>query len=234
MFFHPNAPLTKLITKDIPSLISLIAPPIINTGIKIIISIEASGEGGEVMKKSTQKTVVRLALTLLGLSLILFGAYLLFRALGWTDVSREGLQAFIASRGVVAPLIFILISFLQVTFVPIPGAVSTVAGCYVFGMWRSFLYSSIGMLLGSLLAFWLGKRIGRPFVYWLVGGKEQTEEWLHRFKDREKVLLFFKFDFIGLVWEFPRRVSSASYLCRFIYYRIATQDVIYCYSTVYI
>ena len=145
------------------------------------------------MQKSSKKTLCRLLLTGLGILLIIGGAYLLFRALGWTDVSREGLQAFIASKGVIAPIIFILISFLQVTFIPLPGALTIVAGCYVFGMWRSFLYSYIGMMLGSMLAFWLGRVIGRRFISWLVGGQEKTDEWLLKFKDRENVLLFFMF-----------------------------------------
>ena len=149
------------------------------------------------MQKNTQKAILRLLLTALGILLILVGAYILFRALGWTDISREGLQEFIAARGVIAPVIFIIVSILQVTFVPIPGAVTVVAGCYVFGMWRAFLYSYVGMMIGSLIAFWLGKRIGRPFVNWLVGGREKTDEWLERFKDREKVLLFFMFLFPG-------------------------------------
>lgn len=149
------------------------------------------------MQKSTKKTLLRLLLTIVGLLLIVGGAYLLFRALGWTDVSREGLQAFIEGAGVIAPIIFIAISFLQVTFVPIPGAVTVWAGCYVFGWWRALLYSYIGMMAGAMVAFWLGKIVGRPFVNWLVGGKDKTEEWLLRFKDRENVLLFFMFLFPG-------------------------------------
>lgn len=149
------------------------------------------------MQKSTKKTIWRLLFTTLVLLAIVGVAYLVFRALGWTDISRERLQKFIESMGVIAPIIYMAISFLQVTFVPIPGAVTIVAGCYVFGAWRALLYSYIGMMAGAMFAFWLGKIIGRPFVNWLVGGKEKTEEWLEKFKERENVLLFFMFLFPG-------------------------------------
>ena len=149
------------------------------------------------MQESTKKTIGRLLLTLFGLLLVVGGAYLLFRALGWTDISREGLQKFIESMGVIAPIIFMIISFLQVTFIPIPGAVTVWAGCYVFGWFRSLLYSYVGMMAGSMVAFWLGRAVGRRFVSWLLGSSEKTDEWLMKFKDRENVLLFFMFLFPG-------------------------------------
>jgi uncharacterized membrane protein YdjX (TVP38/TMEM64 family) len=79
------------------------------------------------------------------------------------------------------------------TFVPIPGAVTILAGNYVFGAGQSFLYSYIGMLAGALFAFALGRWIGRPFVNWIAGGKEKVDEWLLKLKGRENVLLFFMF-----------------------------------------
>ena len=149
------------------------------------------------MKPQTKDMIKRLLLSGLVIALIVAALWLVLYLLGWTDLSQEELQEIIASAGVAAPLCYILISFLQVTFVPIPGAVTVVAGCYVFGWWRSLVYSYIGMMAGSMLAFWLGKKVGRPFVNWLMGGQDKTEEWLLRFKDKEKVLLFFMFLFPG-------------------------------------
>jgi len=85
--------------------------------------------------------------------------------------------------------------FLQVTFVPIPGAVTILAGSYLFGPALSFLYSYIGMMLGSIVAYLLGKLIGKPFVNWITGGQEKTDEWIAKMKGKENVLLFFMFLF---------------------------------------
>ncbi len=142
-----------------------------------------------------KKTIFKLIGSVLAIGALILCAYLLLRYFGLTDLTQEELQAFIESTGVVAPLIFIGISFLQVTFVPIPGAVTILAGSYVFGAAWSFLYSYIGMLAGAMFAYLLGKLLGRPFVNWLSGGQEKTDEWLKKLHGKENVLLFFMFLF---------------------------------------
>lgn len=115
--------------------------------------------------------------------------------LGWTDISREQLQEFMLSTGWIAPLIYIVISFMQVTLVPIPAAITILAGNYVFGPWAAFVYSYIGTLIGGMFAFLLGKWLGKPFVNWITGSQEETDKWLKKLKGKENVLLFFMFLF---------------------------------------
>lgn len=145
------------------------------------------------MKAETKQSIKKLILSCLVIGALVGALYLVMYLLGWTDLTQEELQEFITAQGAVAPLVFILISFLQVTFVPIPGAVTILAGNYVFGAGQSFLYSYIGMLTGAMFAFALGKWIGRPFVNWIAGGSEKVDEWLTKLKGRENVLLFFMF-----------------------------------------
>ena len=145
------------------------------------------------MKSQTKEIIKRLVLSGLVIALIVAALWLILYLLGWTDLSQEELQEIIASAGVAAPLCYILISFLQVTFVPIPGSITILAGNYVFGTGETFLYSYIGMLLGSIFAFALGRWLGRPFVNWVAGGEDKVDEWLARLRGRENVLLFFMF-----------------------------------------
>ncbi len=63
------------------------------------------------------------------------------------------LRAQILAQGGLAPLIFILIQTAQVVVAPIPGEASGILGGYLFGTWPGFLYSSLGLTLGSSLAF---------------------------------------------------------------------------------
>ena len=147
------------------------------------------------MTKEQWKSLGKLLLSV-GVILAVLGAvYLVAYLLGWTKLTQEELQNKIASTGAVAPLVYIFVSFVQVTFIPIPAAVTIVAGSYLFGAWQAFLYSYIGMMLGSVLAFGLGRWIGKPFVNWVTGGKEKTDEWIAKLKGRENVLLFFMFFF---------------------------------------
>lgn len=145
------------------------------------------------MSSDTKKTVVRFIWSALGIGLLLLGIYLIFYFIGWTELSKEELQAFIKSTGAVAPLVYIGISFAQVTLVPIPGAVTILAGSYLFGFWEAFLYSYIGMMIGSAVAFALGRLIGRPYINWVAGGKDKADEWIKKMKGRENVFLFFAF-----------------------------------------
>ena len=149
------------------------------------------------MKKETKKSIGRLLIAGLILVGVIGVGYLVARWLGWTEMSEESLRQMIASTGAIAPLVYIFVSFIQVTFVPIPAAVTIVAGCYLFGLWQAFLYSYLGMMAGGMLAFGLGKWFGRPFVNWVSGGKEETERWIAKLKGKEKVLMFFIFLFPG-------------------------------------
>jgi uncharacterized membrane protein YdjX (TVP38/TMEM64 family) len=95
--------------------------------------------------------------------------------------------------GIIAPLAYIAVTFAQVTLIPIPGAVTILAGSYLFGFWLAFLYSYIGMMIGSVVSFSLGRLIGRPYINWVAGGKEKAGEWLNKLHGRENIFLFFAF-----------------------------------------
>jgi uncharacterized membrane protein YdjX (TVP38/TMEM64 family) len=70
--------------------------------------------------------------------------------------------------GLLAPVFFMLIQALQVLFSPIPGEATGFLGGYLFGLWSGFVYSSIGLTLGSVAAFGVGRWLGVHFVRNLV------------------------------------------------------------------
>lgn len=144
-------------------------------------------------KRNLWQIAGRLAMSLLIIACVVLVTWLICRRLGWDKLTREQLQDKIESFGAWAPFIFIGLSFLQVTFIPIPSTMTILAGNYVFGTWLSYLYSWIGIMGGSLFAFFLGKTLGRPFVNWVLGGKEKTEQYLTKLRGKEVVLLFFMF-----------------------------------------
>lgn len=142
------------------------------------------------------KLVLRLLLVLGIIAVIAVAFYFIYKALGWDRFSdREEFQAYIASFGAWGPVLFILLSFLQVTFIPLPSTVTILAGSFLFGAGMSFLYSFIGIFLGSCLAFWLGRWIGKPFVYFVAGDKGMVDKWLERTEKKGNVVLFFIFLF---------------------------------------
>lgn len=67
------------------------------------------------------------------------------------------LRARILAHGGLAPAIFIIIQVAQVVVAPIPGEASGFLGGYVFGALPGFIYSSLGLTIGSGLAFGAGR-----------------------------------------------------------------------------
>lgn len=94
----------------------------------------------------------------------LIGLYLGARAYAPFIFDAAELRTWIQQFGVFAPLVFILIQLLQVIFAPIPGQVVAVVAGYLFGWFWGTLYSMIGVVIGSLIAFWLAKRYGRSLA----------------------------------------------------------------------
>lgn len=106
--------------------------------------------------------------------------------------SISALRDYIASFGATAVLIFILFQFLQVVILPIPGSVSVGVGVALFGPLRCSLFSFIGILLGSVVAFFIGRIIGYKAVCWIVG-KEDLDKWLKKLKGKDYLLLSIMF-----------------------------------------
>ena len=75
----------------------------------------------------------------------------------------EALRARVLAFGGLAPALFMLIQVAQVVVAPIPGEASGLLGGYLFGALPGFLYSSIGLAIGSGLAFGGGRLLGAFF-----------------------------------------------------------------------
>lgn len=144
-------------------------------------------------KIDIKKSILKLIISMIIIVGILGIIYLILDYFNLTSLTKEQLQKQIASFGSLGPIIFIVVSFLQVSFIPIPGSITILAGNYLFGPWLSYLYSFIGMFLGSLFAFFLGRVIGKRYVNWIVGDKQTVDYYLKKLKGKESVVLFFMF-----------------------------------------
>ena len=70
---------------------------------------------------------------------------------------REKIKLLISSFGSGAPLVFMSIQILQIIFAPVPGEATGFIGGYLFGTLPGFIYSSIGLTVGSWLNFIIGR-----------------------------------------------------------------------------
>jgi uncharacterized membrane protein YdjX (TVP38/TMEM64 family) len=77
---------------------------------------------------------------------------------------KKFLKETVRSWGLMAPLVFIAIQALQVIISPIPGEITGPVGGALFGTWLGLLYSTIGLTVGTLFCFWVGRKWGEPLV----------------------------------------------------------------------
>ncbi len=82
----------------------------------------------------------------------------------WALLSdRPRIENFLRSLGPWGPVGLIIIQALQVFLFPIPGFFGMLGG-FLFGFAPGLLYSQIGTVFGSMIAFFLAKTFGRPLV----------------------------------------------------------------------
>ena len=142
------------------------------------------------LTKKQLKGLFIITLCIIGLVILYFVA----DHLGWLKIfkSLKELQAYVKGFGAWAPLAFYLIQVLQVIISPIPGNVTALAGGALFGLWPSFLISSLAIITGSIIAFSLARAFGRPLVAKMVG-EDITAKYVDTLSSQHKVLLFFMF-----------------------------------------
>ncbi len=83
-------------------------------------------------------------------------------------VDKHFLKQTLRQWGILAPVIFIALQALQVIIAPIPGEVTGILGGYLFGEWLGLVYSTVGLTVGSVAAFGVGRWLGTHYVRSLV------------------------------------------------------------------
>ena len=148
------------------------------------------------MKLHLSKKQVTWLIVLFTILAALVALYYIGRSFGLFSVfeSQESLKEYVSSFGPLAPVIFFVIQFLQVIISPIPGNITTLAGGVMFGFVKGFIISVSAVFLGSVCAFLLGKKFGRPLVERIVS-KKTIDKYMESVSSRQKIVLFLMFLF---------------------------------------
>ena len=106
---------------------------------------------------------------------------------------REHLVEMLRSAGIQGPLLCIAVQFAQVVIFVIPGEITQFAAGYVFGSWMGFLYSVIGIVLGSAFNFWFARVVGRPTLERLIHQEtlEKVDRALNNTRGKSALFLLF-------------------------------------------
>ncbi len=156
---------------------------------------------------TANKLKISLLLALIVLGLVGFW----FRVPIWEKIvefyrllsDREHVRHLISSFGSSAPPVFMMIQVLQVIFAPVPGEATGFIGGYLFGTLPGFIYSSIGLTVGSWLNFLIGRFLGRRYVRKLIPARKFAK--INSMVKRQGIIILF---ILFLLPGFPK-----DYLC---------------------
>jgi uncharacterized membrane protein YdjX (TVP38/TMEM64 family) len=145
----------------------------------------------------------RMVAELAGLAVIIAVATYLLYAFGLIEffADRQRLIAFIQEHRAYAVFIFIGLQVVQVVAAPVPGEVTGFAGGILFGTFWGIVFSTIGLTLGSWLAFGLARLVGRPLVE-LVASPDTIKRYDYVMKHKGLFLAFLMF----LIPGFPKDI----------------------------
>ena len=119
--------------------------------------------------------------------IVLFIALCIFFVVAWSQGhfdSQETLQEYIGSFGIWGPLILTLVQAVQVVIPVLPGFLGSFVGAVLFGLWGGFWCNFIGISIGSLIAFLIARKCGKPLVDKMFSGKkyDKVTEWAAKSK----------------------------------------------------
>ena len=102
--------------------------------------------------------------------------------------NKENISAFFKATGKWGPLVFILLEAVQVLtiFWPVP---LEIAGGFIFGLPLGMFYSTLGLTLGSAMAFLLGRWLARNYLERLADPEKLQR--FHQIMKREGALAAF-------------------------------------------
>ena len=109
-----------------------------------------------------------------------------YTGLGEKIRSPENLIEIIRGTGNWGIVVFFLLTLLQVIVLPIPAAVTVVAGTMVYGATVSFIVSTVGTIIGSVVCYFLGFFFGKKLVVW-IAGEEKTEKYSKIIAEKGKI-----------------------------------------------
>ncbi len=155
--------------------------------------------------------ILKSAFVLLIVAIIVLVAFVVISEVGHlNDYENDedkinGLVKIISDTGAWGMAVYVLIQILQVVILPLPAVVCYVPGSIIWGAPMATFLASIGVVIGSTIAYFIGRIWGKKAVIW-IAGKEATEKYSAYFGKRGKgifvimqILPFFPDDILCMV-----------------------------------
>ncbi len=125
-----------------------------------------------------RKTILKILLVAFLLCLFFGAIFIILYFTGWWEKlnSVDKLKRAILDLGIYGRVFFVFLQVVQVAFLPIPSPLIVLVGSLIYGPFQSSLLSLAGILLGSAIAFFIGRVFGKKVVAFMVG-KDNEQKW---------------------------------------------------------
>lgn len=149
-------------------------------------------------KKFKKSFFINLSAVILFLAAIVFLTVKYGPTLTKEMSNPDEFRSLILSYGPYSVFVFMFFQIIQVIIAAIPGEVVQIAGGYIFGTFFGTLYSSLGILIGASIVFFLARLLGFPLVKAFV-----PESKIEKFNfiinsDRSEIAMFVLFLIPGI------------------------------------
>jgi uncharacterized membrane protein YdjX (TVP38/TMEM64 family) len=118
--------------------------------------------------------------------------------------TMEGVNAFLEQYKAASILVYIGLQIAQIVISVIPGQFIQFAAGYAYGFWFGYLFSIIGIALGTTCAFYLARVLGRDGVH-LLFGEEKITRFVKQLNSKRGFAIMFA---LFLIPGFPKDLIS--------------------------
>lgn len=138
--------------------------------------------------KKTKTPLYKLLICINVVVFVVLAVYipLMLNDLLWIFSDGNAIREYISGFGIWGILILFLLTLLEVVVLPIPAAVTIVIGTILFGPTVSFIVSTLGTIVGSVICFYLGRTFGQKLVSWIIG-EDKTKKYSALLAEKGKV-----------------------------------------------
>lgn len=130
---------------------------------------------------------ILLLIVLIGVPLYIFYNH---KDLLQTFDSLESVTNFLMDYKSASAFVYIGIQIIQITIFIIPGQAIQLAGGYLFSFLLGIALTFIGILLGTIITFYIARILGKDAVHLMVG-EEKTKHYIEKLNSKRALLIIF-------------------------------------------
>ncbi|MCQ2500064.1 MAG: TVP38/TMEM64 family protein [Lachnospiraceae bacterium] len=133
----------------------------------------------EYKKRTRQQWIIRCSTIILVLLVAMIFLMLVKAYIDGEFKTVESLQNYIQRYGALGPLMLVFVQAAQVVIPVLPGFLGCAVGSVLYGPWIGFWCNYIGISVGSVIAFFLAKKLGERLLQDLFSGNKY-KKWAER------------------------------------------------------